>query len=70
MSKDLHVKQSLGGLWPGEKRQVIDMVRRILKMPQAPKPDDAADALAIAICHARSSTSRLSQGGADLCSTI
>ncbi len=66
----LQVKQAVVGYGRAEKRQGIDMVRRILKMPQAPKPDDAADALAIALCHARSSTSILNQGGADICSTI
>ena len=37
------------------------MTRRILKLAQIPKPDDAADALALALCHARSFTSRLPQ---------
>jgi len=39
------------------------MTRRLLKLAAVPKPDDAADALAIAICHARSFTSRLPGSG-------
>ena len=42
-----------------EKKQVMDMTRRLLKLSAVPRPDDAADALAIAICHARSATSLL-----------
>jgi crossover junction endodeoxyribonuclease RuvC len=37
------------------------MTRRILRLEKMPKPDDAADAIAIALCHARSSTSLLSK---------
>lgn len=67
----MQVKQSVVGYGLAEKRQVIDMVRRILNMPAPPKPDDAADAVALAICHARSATSLLTKnGGADVCSTI
>ncbi len=66
----LQVKQAVVGYGRAEKNQVIDMVRRILNMRSAPKPDDAADALAIAICHARSATSLLSKyGGTAPCST-
>ena len=66
----LQVKQAVVGYGLAEKRQVIDMVRRILKMNAAPKPDDAADALALAICHARSATSLLTKNGGDSpCST-
>jgi len=43
------------------KHQVQDMTRRILRLEKMPKPDDAADAIAIALCHARASTSLLSQ---------
>lgn len=53
-----------------KKRQVMDMVKRILNLPATPKPDDAADAVAIALCHARSVTSLLNQGGNNICSTI
>lgn len=67
----LQVKQSVVGYGRAEKRQVIDMVQRILSMPAPAKPDDASDALALAICHARSSMSLLSKnGGNDTCSTI
>ena len=65
------VKQAVVGYGKAEKRQVMDMVRRILGLPAPPKPDDAADAVALAICHARSVTSLLSkQGGQNTCSTI
>ena len=43
------------------KHQMQDMTRRLLHLNALPKPDDAADAIAIALCHARSSTSLLSQ---------
>lgn len=67
----MQVKQSVVGYGLAEKRQVIDMVRRILNMPAPPRPDDAADAVALAICHARSATSLLTKnGGYDGCSTI
>jgi crossover junction endodeoxyribonuclease RuvC len=67
----LQVKQAVVGYGRADKRQVIDMVRRILHMSAPPKPDDAADALALAICHARSATSLLSTKGDDsVCSTI
>lgn len=66
----LQVKQAVVGYGRAEKSQVIDMVRRMLCMKNAPKPDDAADALAIAICHARSATSLLTKnGGESPCST-
>ena len=67
----LQVKQSVVGYGRAEKRQVIDMVQRILHLPAPAKPDDASDALAMAICHARSATSLLAKnGGTDTCSTI
>jgi crossover junction endodeoxyribonuclease RuvC len=65
----LQVKQAVVGYGRAEKNQVIDMVKRILNMKTAPKPDDAADAVAIAICHARSVTSLLNQRGDAACST-
>ncbi len=55
------VKQAVVGYGKAEKRQVMDMTRRLLKLKKVPRPDDAADALALAICHARSSTSLLQQ---------
>ena len=55
------VKQAVVGYGKAEKRQVMDMTKRLLKLAKTPRPDDAADALALALCHARSSTSRLPQ---------
>ena len=66
----LQVKQSVVGYGRAEKRQVMDMVKRICQLPAAPKPDDAADAVALAICHARSATSLLFKGEREECSTI
>ena len=57
------VKQAVVGYGGAEKRQVMDMTRRLLKMEHVARPDDAADAIAIALCHARSSTSLLHQKG-------
>ena len=45
------VKQAVAGYGSAEKRQVQEMVRALLGLNEIPKPDDAADALAIAICH-------------------
>lgn len=53
------VKQAVVGYGKAEKRQVMDMTKRLLGLAAVPKPDDAADAVAIALCHARSSTSLL-----------
>jgi crossover junction endodeoxyribonuclease RuvC len=47
------VKQAVGGYGGARKRQMQEMVRMLLALPSLPAPDDAADALAIAICHAR-----------------
>ena len=55
----MQVKQAVVGYGLAEKRQVMDMTKRLLKLKAVPKPDDAADALAIAVCHARSATSLL-----------
>lgn len=55
----MQVKQAVVGYGKAEKHQVMDMTRRFLKMDRLPRPDDAADAIAIALCHARSSTSLL-----------
>ena len=59
--KPMQVKLGVVGYGNATKHQVMDMTRRILNLPQMPKPDDAADAIAIALCHARSSTSLLSK---------
>lgn len=53
------VKMAVTGYGKAEKRQVMDMVKRLLNLKAVPKPDDAADAVAIALCHARTFTSRL-----------
>ena len=66
----LQVKQAVVGYGRAEKKQVMDMVKRICALPALPKPDDAADAVALAICHARSATSLLYKGERDECSTI
>ena len=55
------VKLAVVGYGKAEKRQVMDMTRRLLGLASVPRPDDAADALALALCHARSRTSRLPQ---------
>lgn len=59
----MQVKQAVVGYGKAEKHQVMDMTRRFLKMEKMPRPDDAADAIAIALCHARSSTSLLTKRG-------
>ncbi|MHC1785097.1 MAG: crossover junction endodeoxyribonuclease RuvC [Anaerolineaceae bacterium] len=51
----MEVKQAVTGYGGAEKRQVQLMVQSLLQLDQIPKPDDAADALAIAICHLNSS---------------
>lgn len=49
----LQVKQAVVGYGKAEKHQVIAMVTSILKLKKPPKPDDTADAVAIAICHSQ-----------------
>ena len=50
----LQVKQAVVGYGRAEKRQVQEMVRILLALDERPRPDDAADALAVAICHLHS----------------
>lgn len=50
----LQVKQAITGYGRADKAQMQEMVRITCKLKSCPKPDDAADALAIAICHAQS----------------
>ncbi|MBR2020645.1 MAG: crossover junction endodeoxyribonuclease RuvC [Clostridia bacterium] len=57
----LQVKQAVVGYGRAEKKQVISMVTMLLGLTKPPKPDDTADALAIAICHAHSGGSRLAR---------
>ena len=66
----LQVKKAVVGYGRASKKQVMDMVRRLLSMQQVPKPDDVADALAVAICHARSANSLMNLKGGSACSTI
>lgn len=53
----LQIKQALAGYGRADKKQVQQMVKTILQLDAVPKPDDTADALAVAICHANSSAS-------------
>lgn len=55
----LQVKSSVTGYGRAEKRQVMEMTKSILGLSAVPKPDDTADALAIAICHAHTGGSLL-----------
>jgi len=50
----MQVKQAICGYGGADKRQVQEMVRALLSLTEIPRPDDAADALAIAICHLNS----------------
>ena len=59
--KPMQVKQALVGYGNATKHQMQDMTKRLLHLDKMPKPDDAADAIAIALCHARSSTSLLAK---------
>ena len=59
--KPMQVKQAVVGYGNATKHQVQDMTQRLLGLSAMPKPDDAADAIAIALCHGRSSTSLLAQ---------
>ncbi len=66
----MQVKQAVAGYGLADKKQVMDMTKRLLKLKAVPKPDDAADALAIAICHARSATSLLRRKNPDVKETV
>ncbi len=57
----LQVKQAVVGYGRAEKHQVQEMVKNILRLKECPKPDDTADAVALAICHGHSSGSSLSR---------
>ena len=59
--KPMQVKQAVVGYGNATKHQVMDMTKRILGLQQMPKPDDAADAVAIALCHARSASSLITK---------
>lgn len=55
----LQVKIAVTGYGKAQKPQVMEMTRRLLNLAELPKPDDTADALAIAICHAQAAGSQL-----------
>ncbi|WP_368233735.1 crossover junction endodeoxyribonuclease RuvC [Anaerotruncus rubiinfantis] len=55
----MQVKQSVVGYGKAEKHQVMEMTRQLLGLSEVPRPDDTADALALAICHAHSANSLL-----------
>lgn len=55
----MQIKQAVVGYGNATKLQVMDMTRRLLSMQAVARPDDAADAIAVALCHARASTSLL-----------
>lgn len=55
----LQVKQAVVGYGRAEKKQVMELTRIMLGLKSVPKPDDAADALAIAICHGHTAASKL-----------
>jgi len=57
----LQVKQAVVGYGRAEKKQVITMVTTLLGLPKPPKPDDTADALALAMCHGHVGASVLSK---------
>ena len=53
----MQVKLAVTGYGKADKRQVMQMTQRLLRLEKLPRPDDAADALGIALCHERSATS-------------
>lgn len=55
----LQVKTAVTGYGKAKKPQVMEMTRKLLHLSEVPKPDDTADALAIAICHAQAAGSAL-----------
>jgi crossover junction endodeoxyribonuclease RuvC len=55
----LQVKQSVTGYGRADKNQVQQMTRVLLNLAAVPKPDDTADALAVAICHCHSAASKM-----------
>jgi crossover junction endodeoxyribonuclease RuvC len=52
--KPLQIKQAVAGYGGADKRQVQEMVRMLLDLDHIPRPDDAADAVAVAVCHIHS----------------
>lgn len=68
----LQVKQAICGYGRADKKQMMQMVKNLLKLETIVRPDDASDALALAICHARNASSLLAmqKGNDPACSTI
>ena len=67
----MQVKQAISGYGGADKRQMMEMIRRLLNLKALARPDDASDALGLAICHARFSTSLLGMEGRSAeCTTI
>ena len=60
----MEVKQAVAGYGGADKRQVQEMVRALLGLEEIPRPDDAADALAVAICHVHSAKMKTLYDGA------
>jgi crossover junction endodeoxyribonuclease RuvC len=52
--KPLEIKQAVAGYGGADKQQVQEMVRMLLALDEVPRPDDAADAVAVAVCHIHS----------------
>ncbi len=61
--KPLEVKQAIVGYGGADKRQMQQMVKLLLGLDDIPRPDDAADALAVAICHLHSARLRMLEEG-------
>ena len=60
------VKQAIAGYGNADKRQMQEMVRRLLDLPAIPRPDDAADGIAIALCHLQTQRYRQLVNQADI----
>jgi len=58
----MEIKQAVAGYGGADKHQIQHMVRALLNLDEIPKPDDAADALAVAICHIHSAQMRFLEG--------
>ena len=66
----LQVKQAITGYGRAEKHQVMEMVKSLLALSSVPKPDDTADALALAICHGHSVGSSFGKLNRDMKGTV
>ncbi len=62
--KPLEIKQAVAGYGGADKRQVQEMVRMLLDLDHVPQPDDAADAVAVAVCHIHSAHMKAILAGA------